>query len=217
MNFWKSELGEITGNSEDAFVRDFTTIPNNTKSFAKISVCVNATEQPFNGSSEFPYIHIDWQITEGEFKGQKVKQKVKVFGDPNKETSENIKFKSLNMLKLIYKLFKYTPKDGNPPTDQELSFFCGKVAGITIREMGNIKEINEETRFYRSNWVSEVESAQGFEPCIGISIPEPTHFGKEKLARNSSKALRDNENFLASASDTRPQSIDHHFDDDLPF
>ena len=155
MSFWNSEMGEITGNENDAFAKQFKHIPDNTLALAKIEKFENST----NSQTGAKYLNIDWIITEGDFKGSKVSQKIKVF-----DTDAKVKHRALNMLKLIYLLFNHKPRDGNPPEDRELDYFIAKVAGIRIRET----EPNDEGKQY--NWVSEVHKAQGFKCETGVQL-----------------------------------------------
>ena len=168
MSFWESELGTITGNATDAFAKSFTQIPDGTMAVAKIESFVNAE---YNGNK---YLTIGWVLVDGDFKGSKVEQKLKVYGDPMSTDSAKARHRALNMLKLIYQLYKEKPKHAGEPTDQDLAVFVGKMAGIKIRET----EPNDKGRQY--NWVSEIHDAKGFKCETGISIvvthtnPSPT-------------------------------------------
>ena len=156
--FWESDLGEVTGKAEDAFARMFTQIPDGTMALARIEAFINAEYQ---GNK---YLSLDWIISEGAFKGQKVNQKLKVYGDPRANDPEKARHRALNMFKLLYQLFNIKPAHGNPPSDQELALFVGKQAGIKVRET----EPNDNGRQY--NWVSEVHEAKGFKPEVGVSV-----------------------------------------------
>lgn len=159
--FWKSDLGDITGKAEDAFAKQFKRIPENTKALAKINSFVNAEIK----DSGFKFLNIEWVLIDGDFKGQKVQQKLKVFGgDMYDKDPLKTRHKALNMLMLIYQLFNVKPKHGNPPTDQDLAVFIGKEAGLLIRET----EPNAEGKQY--NWVGEVHSSKGFKSETGTSI-----------------------------------------------
>jgi len=155
--FWESELGELTGNAEDAFAKSFKQIPDGTMALAKIESFVN---KEYEGNK---YLSISWLLTEGDFKGYKVEQKIKVYGDPLAKDTAKARHRALNMLKLIYQLYNIKPKHANPPTDQDLCVFIGKQAGIKIRETEP-----KEGRQY--NWVSEIHDAKGFKCETGISI-----------------------------------------------
>ncbi len=147
--FWESNLGEVTGSAADAFAKSFTHIPDKTMALAKIEYFMNAEYQ---GNK---YISIDWVLTDGDFKGSKVNQKLKVFGDPNSKDSDKTRHRALNMLKLIYQLYNVKPKHAGDPTDQDLMIFIGKVAGIQIRET----EPNAEGRQYNCHSIDALDSA----------------------------------------------------------
>lgn len=159
MSFWTSELGEVTGKPEDAFAKSFTLIPNGTMALAKIESFVNDEYQGFR------YLTINWVLTDGDFKGSKVSQKLKVIdAHPRDPDPAKTKHRGLNMLRLIYKLFNVPIKHSNIPTDQDLAIFNDKIAGIQIRET----EPNEQGKQY--NWVSEVHKAQGFKSESGVKL-----------------------------------------------
>ena len=160
--FWESDLGEVSGKPEDAFAKTFTHVPDNTMALARIESFVNAE---YEGNK---YLSIDWMLTDGEFKGAKVNQKLKVFGDPQAKDSAKARHRALNMLKLIYQLYNIKPKHAGDPTDQDLAVFIGKYAGIKIRET----EANDAGRQY--NWVSEIHQANGFKSETGVKL-EVTH------------------------------------------
>jgi len=164
-DFWTSELGEITGKAEDAFAKSFTMIPDGTMALAKIESFVNDTNQ--NG---FRCLVVNWLLTDGDFKGAKVIQKIKVFGDDPQYAKDDAKtrHRALNMLKLLYQQFSLSPKNNEPPSDEDLLVFAGKIAGIKIRET----EPNAENKTF--NWVSEVHKAQGFKCETGVKL-EVTH------------------------------------------
>jgi len=158
MSFWESELGEVTGSAADAFAKSFTQIPDGTMALARIDAFINAE---YEGNK---YLSIDWVLTDGDFKGNKVNQKLKVYGDPRAEDPIKARHRALNMLKLIYQLYGVKPKHAGDPTDTDLAIFIGKTAGIRIRET----EPNEKGRQY--NWVSEIHEAKGFKCETGISV-----------------------------------------------
>jgi len=158
MSFWESELGKITGKAEDAFAKSFTQIPDGTMALARIDKFIN---DEFNGNK---FLKIEWILTDGDFRGAKVEQKLKVWGTLGEKDPEKTRYRALNMLKLIYQLYNTSPKHSNPPTDQDLAVFVGKSAGIKIRET----EPNDQGRQY--NWVSEIHDAKGFKSETGIKI-----------------------------------------------
>lgn len=182
--FWESELGEVTGSAADAFAKSFTQIPDGTMALAKIESFVNAE---YNGNR---YLSISWLLTDGDFKGAKVEQKLKVYGDTMAKDPAKARHRALNMLKLIYQLYNCKPKHAGDPTDADLAIFQGKSAGIKIRET----EPNDQGRQY--NWVAEIHEAKGFQCETGISLVV-THTNVQHkqdglfdsaLSRNSVKA-----------------------------
>lgn len=166
MSFWESELGEVSGKAEDAFAKSFAHIPDGTKALAKIDTFTNQEYK----ESGFKYLNIEWILQDGDFKGQKVQQKLKVYGgDQYDKDPMKTRHRALNMLKLLYQLFNIKPKHTNPPTDQDLASFLGKIAGIKIRET----IMNEKGKQY--NWVAEVHVSQGFKSETGIGLPVVAH------------------------------------------
>jgi hypothetical protein len=166
MSFWESDLGDVTGKSEDAFAKQFTQIPDGTKALAKIESFTNQVHK----ESGFKYLNIEWVLQDGDFKGQKVQQKLKVYGgDTYDKDPAKTRHRALNMLKLLYELFKIKPKHSNPPTDQDLALFSGKIAGLKIRETAP----NDKGKQY--NWVAEVHPSQGFKSETGIGVAVIAH------------------------------------------
>lgn len=175
MSFWESELGDITGKSEDAFAKQFTQIPDGTKALAKIESFTNQKHK----DSGFQYLNIEWALQDGDFRGQKVQQKLKVYGgDQYDKDPAKTRHRALNMLKLLYQLFKIKPKDGNAPTDQDLASFSGKIAGLKIRET----EVNDKGRQY--NWVAEVHASQGFKSETGTGLAIIAHSTISNVSSN---------------------------------
>lgn len=156
--FWESSLGEVTGSAADAFAKTFTQIPDGTMALAKIESFAHAE---YLGNK---HLTIIWVLADGDFKGSKVEQKLKVYGDPMAKDSDKARHRALNMLKLIYQLYMVKPTHAGEPTDKDLSVFVGKTAGIKIRET----EPNDQGRQY--NWVAEIHEAKGFKSETGVSL-----------------------------------------------
>ena len=192
--FWESELGEISGSAADAFAKTFKQIPDGTMALARIESFVNAEYQ---GNK---YLNVDWILTDGEFKGQKVSQKLKVYGDPIAKDPAKARHRALNMLKLMYQLFSIKPAHANAPSDSDLSIFIGKVAGLKIAET----EPNQDGKQY--NWVSELHEAKGFKCETGISVVV-THTNVQSKQSNVDSAL----------GRQAQLPIDSSLDDDIPF
>lgn len=159
MSFWESELGEVTGNASDAFAKSFTQIPDGTMALARIESFVN---DEFQGVK---FLSVNWILTDGDFRGSKVTQKLKVIdADPRDKDPAKTRHRGLNMLKLMYQLFDLKLKHADTPTDQDLAVFKGKEAGIKIRET----EPNNDGKQY--NWVAEIHEKKGFKSETGISV-----------------------------------------------
>lgn len=180
MSFWTSSVGELTGKMEEAFAKNFVQIPDSTLALAKIGSFIN---EQFNGTK---YLKISWILIDGEFTGQHVFQKIHAF-----EQDEKKRFRALNMLMLVFKMFGISPQSANPPSDQELMAFREKIAGIKIQET----KPNDEGKQY--NYVSEVHPAAGFQSLTGhrkIVSPVVTHshVGVDSaLSRNARKPTED--------------------------
>lgn len=196
MSFWTSDLGEITGKPDDAFAKSFTHIPDNTMAIAKITAFINREYQGFK------YLEVEWTLTDGDFKGQKVAQKIKAV-DLEKRDKDPAKtrHRALNMLKLIYELFNLKPKHTNIPSDQDLAVFLGKMAGIKIRET----EPNDEGKQY--NWVAEVHPSQGFKCETGVPLVPTTVVTKKTPGQAGN---------LDSAF-SRNDVTNEELEDDIPF
>jgi len=149
MSFWNSGGGNVTGNPQDAFVSDFTIIPNNTTAPASIkSISLIEKENRFNNSTD-KYYEFTYKLLSGDFKGREVAQKIKCFQGEQSSIQ-----RALNMLKLIMDLCDYKPSHGGEPTAQELMSMQGKVLGIKIREWQMQKVDGSGTM--EGNFVAEV-------------------------------------------------------------
>jgi hypothetical protein len=180
--FWISELGELSGSAEDAFTpKPFGVIPDGTMALAKIERMFNVTHE---GKKR---IEIDWLITDGDFKGQHVFHKIHAYDEDSKK-----RHRALNLLMLIFKMFEVKPKDNNPPTDDFLMIFAGKVAGIKIQEW----EFNGKN----GNWVSEVHAAKDFK-CVTGTKMEVTHTNSP----------------VDSAFSRNPKGVGVDLESDIPF
>ncbi len=195
--FWESSVGEISGNASDAFAKSFKQIPDGTMALARIESFANAEYQGLK------YLAIEWQLTDGDFKGQKVQQKLKVFGgDSYDKDPARTKHRALNMFKLLYQLFGMKPRHNDAPTDEDLSLFIGKIAGLKIRET----EPNDQGKQY--NWVAEVHDIKGFKCETGTSIVV-THVNKpEYHSTGIESALTRN---AYNSQDPGPNEVDIPF------
>jgi hypothetical protein len=168
-NFWETMLGIADGKPENAFTKDFGLIPDGTKAFAKIED-FNITEKPANdyGMAK-KYYEIKWIITQGEFIGRNIFQKIKAFDAENK-----IRFKALNMLRLIMNISNVQATN-EAPDIYALRKMIGNVMGIKIKEWSIPKETGG---IMEGNFVSEVHIANGFTTMIGKKIESVNSFVK---------------------------------------
>lgn len=184
MSFWQSGTGVIpTGTPEAAFLKDFSVIPNGTTALAKIVNFSNVDQENKHTGHWDKYIQIIWKLTEGEYKGREVSQKIKCFSG----TPESID-RNLNMLRLIMTLCQFSPTHQNAPTDPELKKMEGKACGIKIREWSLPKA--DGTGMAEGNFVSEVYDTKGFEAERGVKLePKPSPLPVQSaLSRNHKHA-----------------------------
>lgn len=199
MSFWESELGEVTGNATDAFAKQFTHVTDGTMALAKIESFVNDEYQGMK------FLSVNWVLTDGDFKGAKVTQKLKVLdADPRDKDPAKTRHRGLNMMKLMYQLFNLKPKHAETPTDQDLAVFAGKIAGIKIRET----EPNDQGRQY--NWVAEIHDAKGFKCETGHGLPQSVYTSVASSSYGSQANL--DSAFSRNSGATPGDNLD-----DLPF
>jgi hypothetical protein len=137
-----------SGKAEDAYVGDFSIIPNNTTARAMIkTIQVMETSNKYTGAQKF--IEISWQLLDGDFKNREVKQKIKCF-----EGDESALKRARNMLLLVMKLCQFQLSHELEPTTFDLLPLTGKMLGIKIREWSMEKKDGSGTM--EGNFVSEV-------------------------------------------------------------
>lgn len=137
-----------TGSQEDAFVPDFTVIPNGTTAPALFkSIMLMEKDSQYTGHEKF--YEITWKIASGEFKDQQVTQKIKCFTG----TPDQIK-RAKNMLLLLIKLCKLELTHDLEPSLHELAKMQGKIVGIKIREWSMQK--SDGSGYIEGNFVSEL-------------------------------------------------------------
>ena len=195
MSFWQSGSGTaITGDAKNAFLQDFSLIPDSTLALAKIESIglVKKTDQ----YGEKKYYEIIWKITSDDFKGRIVSQKIKPFDGKPEAIDRN-----LNMFKLIMDLCKFKPTHSNAPVSSELTPMIGKVAGIKIREWSMPKQ--DGSGIMEGNFVSEVHPSSGFECALGTKL-EVVHPATNHLES-------------AFSRNQKPIGVVDTLDEDLPF
>ena len=141
MSFFLQEaLNEAKAGSYDS--NSFETIPDNTKALAIISSAEWRDANEYNGR----HISLTWDIVEGEFKGRKVFQKIKLF-----ETDKTKALKAQKMLIAIDANCKGAiVAAGVEPTQQGLQSLLHSPMYILIKEY----EMNGS----KGNWVAAVSA-----------------------------------------------------------
>lgn len=156
MSFWTTTKGEqLQGSAESAFVGVFGIIPDGTTTTAMIK-----DFEIVDQAGQKVLYQISWQIVSDSFKGQILRQKLKVFDD--KDAARD---RAKNMLKLVCTLCDWKPTHTEAPSQDELGRMKGKICGIKIREFSFISDKGE---LVEGNWVSEVHPSAGFEAKTGI-------------------------------------------------
>jgi len=189
VSFWTSGTGEMpTGLPKDAFVSDFSIIPEGTSASAMIkSFTIVEKENKYSGTTD-KFYNVVYRLLDGNFKSREVTQKIKCFdGKP-----EQIQ-RALNMLKLVMQLCDFKPSHNNAPGDIELITMVNKVVSIKIGEWSMPKA---DGGIIEGNFVREVHASG--------AIPTKTGVKAEVVHRPTDSALQRNA--------TLPE-----LNDDLPF
>lgn len=194
MSFWKSETGAVIDGSEEqahGFVPS-RIIPDGTTAAGEI---LKVTLEDGYGDSQ-DFYQVVYKLVDGDFKGSKIKQKIKCF-----EFEAKKKERALNMLMRLFKLTGSKPTHSNAPTDKDFKPMIGKILGLSIQEWyfnGN-----------EGNWISAIhqmddsfETATGIKQMHHAKVPSANDFNVAYNNRPSVKNGTDNSNLL---------------DDDIPF
>lgn len=161
--FWESPLGQqITGLEQDAFVPDFTTIPEGTMALGIIKSCATVIKKANEFRDEERYIEVIYKLVDGEYKNREVSQKIKVFSE-NAETVH----RNLNMLKLLMTLCNFKPSHNNEPTPQDLGQLIGKLIGLKIGEW-SMKSSNGS--MMEGNFIREIHPTTEFKSVSGVKV-----------------------------------------------
>lgn len=197
MSFWTSGTGKtLTGKPEDAFVRDFSIIPDGTQAEAMIKhfILIDRPNE-YTGSND-KYYEILYKLITGDFKGREVSQKIKCFAGKPEQIDRN-----LNMMKLIMELCDFKPKHSNEPTDADLMPMQGKMVSIKISEWSMEKK--DGSGMMEGNFVSEVHKSGAI----------PTETGTKQIVTKSPSQKKGVESALTR---NQPQ-VEMNMDDDIPF
>jgi hypothetical protein len=192
MSFWNSPTNQpITGSEKDAFIPDFTLIPEGTMAIGVIKSCTVENKEATQYSEANKFIQVVYKLADGEFKNREVTQKIKVF-DGKPEAIH----RSLNMLKLLMMLCNYQPTHSNEPTNQDLANLHGKVIGLKIGEWSMPRA---DGSIGEGNFIREIHTPAGFKCETGVKA-EVTH------SRSS-----------VDSAFSRNSTVKDDLDTDLPF
>jgi len=180
MSFWSLSTGEApTGTAEASFVSDFSIIPDGTTAPAQIK---EFKLEDSNQSYPSAFYEITYKVTDGQFKGREVRQKIKCF-----DAKPNIADRSLNMLKRVYDLTSHKPAHVEAPSTADLRPMVGRIVGIKIREFIGTKQDGTPSN---GNYVSEVNKFdKDFEVVVGSKLEVPPTAISSALTRNAVAGL----------------------------
>ena len=152
MGFWTSGTGITpSGKPEDAFVGDFTVIPEGTCAEAVIkSFTLVEKENKHTGHTD-KFYQVIYKLLSGDYKNREVTQKIKCFDGKPEQID-----RALNMLKLIMQLCDFKPSHNEAPKDIELIPMLNSILSIKIGEWSMPKNDGGfmEGNFVRECWAS---------------------------------------------------------------
>ena len=179
MGFWTSGTGEMpTGLPQDAFVSDFSIIPEGTSASAMIkSFTLIEKENKYSGTTD-KFYNVVYRLLDGNFKSREVTQKIKCFdGKP-----EQIQ-RALNMLKLVMQLCDFKPSHNNAPGDIELITMVNKIVSIKIGEWSIPKA--DGSGVMEGNFVREVHASGAIATETGVKAEVVHRPTDSALQRNA--------------------------------
>jgi len=161
----------IDGSDENSNLKEFDLIPDGTQVPVVIQ---DAVFTPAVGEYEQRY-DVTYQIAEGEYKKQVVRQKIKCFDlDPIKRD------RAVNQLMRLFKLCETKPTHTNAPANEDLAPLKGKVIGINIGQWDfNGKQGNFVRGTYAIDDKFETKTGRFIEPKT--TTPAPTTQGTVNL------------------------------------
>ncbi len=176
-SFWMSGTGALpTGKPEDAFVGDFTIVPEGTVASAMVKAFTLVEKENKHSGNVDKFYQIIWKLLDGEHKGREVTQKIKCFDGKPEQIQRN-----LNMLKLVMVLCEFKPTHDGAPTDIELGFMVNKIACVKVGEWSMPKN---DGGFMEGNFIREVHPSG--------AIPTETGVKTEVVHRPTDSALQNN-------------------------
>lgn len=181
--FWNSGSGtKITGEAKDAFIADFTTIPEGTCAEAMIkSFTLVEKENKFSNKNDRFY-EIKYKLLSGDYKGREVAQKIKCFDGKPEQID-----RALNMLMLVMKLCDFKPLTNEAPQDLELLPMLNKILSIKIGEWSMPKA--DGSGMMDGNFIREVHASGGLVTETGIKAEVVHRPTDSALQRNKMPEL----------------------------
>jgi hypothetical protein len=180
MSFWTSGTGKApSGLPQDAFIQDFSTLPEGTCADAMIkSFTLVEKENKFSNKNDRFY-EIKWKLVNGDFKGREVSQKIKCFDGKPEQID-----RALNMLKLIMQLCNFKPSTAEAPQDLELIPMLNHILSIKIGEWSMPKA---DGGFMEGNFIREVWASGHLAAETGVKAEVVQRPTDSALQRNANK------------------------------
>ena len=149
-----------SGKPEDAFIGDFTVIPEGSIASAMIKSFTLIDQENKRTGGNDKFYQIVWKLLDGDFKSREVIQKIKCFDGKPEQIQRN-----LNMLKLVMQLCNFKPTHNEAPKDIELIPMLNSIAVIKIGEWSMPKN---DGGIMEGNFVREVHPAGSLVAETGI-------------------------------------------------
>ncbi len=178
-DFWNSGSGAaITGNPSDAFVKDFSIIPEGTIAEACIKQFLLVDKENKHTGVQDKFYMVTYKLLNGDYKSQEVTQKIKCFNGKPEAIDRN-----LNMLRLVMQLCEFKPTHNNAPQDIELVFMVGKVVCIKVGEWSMSKQ--DGSGSMEGNFVREVHASGALAAETGVKAVVTSKPTDSALTRNA--------------------------------
>lgn len=152
--FWESPLGQLTGLPADSFVFQYDNrrVPNNSFLSCKVSK-VSWDHDDYKNEDVLDFY---FTCNNSEFAGISSRLRIRPYS-----TTDEVKHRNLNLLKLVYNMFGVRPSHAGAPNDTDFAQFIGKPCGCRWQ----LTDPNDKG--YTYNYISEVHPIQGFTDSVG--------------------------------------------------